>query len=172
MNNLSDNHLLLIGKILGVHGIKGTLKVSSYAESLSVFKAGSFITLRDGNGIDANYTVRWVKPYRQGALLQLDGIDDCDTARLLTGSMLYVERHELPELEDGEYYWADIVGLSVFTTDDVYIGRVESIFSTGSNDVMVVKDNVKEILVPALGSVIKRVDLGNNSMVVDLPEGL
>ncbi|MEE8480397.1 MAG: ribosome maturation factor RimM, partial [Desulfobacterales bacterium] len=79
-------------------------------------------------------------------------------------------------LEDGSYYWFDIIGLSVFITDGKCIGNVESIFPTGSNDVYVVKnpnnDLDSEILVPALESVVLSIDLKNKKMHVNLPDGL
>ena len=86
------------------------------------------------------------------------------------------ERVALPELEEGSYYWCDIIGLAVFTTDEQYIGRVESIISTGSNDVFMVKDLDKgddnETLIPALESVVLEIDFEHKTMRVALPEGL
>ena len=78
----------------------------------------------------------------------------------------------MPDLEEGDYYWFDLIGLDVFGIDQKYLGRLESIIQTGSNDVYVVKKDDTEILIPALESVVQKIDLKNRRMQVDLPEGL
>ena len=167
---------LPVGKIVGAHGVKGNLKVYSYAESLSVFNPGSSILVVCAGKIEKNYTIKWVKPHGRRILLSLEGIGSRDAAETLIGSKLLVERSTFPELEEGSYHWCDIIGLTVFTTDEQYIGRVESIISTGSNDVFVVKDLDKgdddETLIPALESVVLEIDFEHKTMRVALPEGL
>jgi 16S rRNA processing protein RimM len=78
----------------------------------------------------------------------------------------------LPELEPGTYYWADLIGMDVYGGDGVRIGRLESIFRTGSNDVYVVTDAGRELLVPVIASVVTAVDLPARRIDVNLPEGL
>jgi len=167
---------LPVGKIVGAHGVKGNLKVHSYAESVSAFKPGSSILVILAERIERHFAIKWVKPHGKSILLSFKGIENRNTAKTLIGAELFIERIALPELEEGVYYWVDIVGLSVFTTDNKYIGRVESIIPTGSNDVYVVKDQTKddstEILIPAIESVVLEIDFKNKTMRVDLPEGL
>lgn len=169
---MGKTNLLLIGKIVGVHGLKGTVKVYSYAESLVAFKPGGLILARDGKNRDKTYVIQWVKPHKKTILLSLKGVDDRDMSETLVGSDLFIEKAKLPEPEDESYYWFDIIGLSVYTIDEKFIGRVESIIPTGSNDVYVVKNNDDEILIPGLESVVKEIDLKQKIMRVDLPEGL
>jgi 16S rRNA processing protein RimM len=173
---VGKNVFLTIGKIVGAHGVKGNIKVHSYAESLSVFEPGRSILVINAKGIEKTFEINWAKPHSRGVLLSLRGIDSRKSAEALIGSELFITRDSLPELEDGVYYWSDIIGLSVFTIDQQYIGRVESIIQTGSNDVYVVKDlsrdHDNETLIPALESVVLEIDLENNTMRVDLPEGL
>lgn len=167
---------LLIGKIVGAHGVKGNIKAHSYAESLSVFEREKSILVVNAKGFEKTFKINWVKPHGRAVLLSLNGIDNRDLAETLVGSELFVKRDRLPKLVDGSYYWFDIIGLAVFTTDDNYLGLVESIIPTGSNDVYVVKDARKgrdnEILIPAIESVVLKIDLEQKRMVVDLPEGL
>ena len=163
---------LHIGKIIGVHGIKGTIKVYAYTDELSVFKPDSLIRIRNKSGSEETYKIKWVKPHKRVILVSLEGISRRDTAEALVGSDLFIEKASLPELEDGIYYWFDIIGLSVFTTDEKYIGLIESIIPTGSNDVFVVKNKENEILIPALESVVLAIDFKLKTMRVDLPEGL
>jgi len=169
---VEETNLLLIGKIVGVHGFKGTVKVCSYAESLSAFKPGGLILVRDSKSLDKTYVIRWVKPHTRTILLSLQGVDERDMSEMLVGSDLFIEKAKCLEPEDGSYYWFDIIGLSVYTIDEKFIGRVESIIPTGSNDVYVVKNNDDEILIPGLESVVKEIDLKQKIMRVDLPEGL
>jgi len=173
---VEKNGFLLIGKIVGVHGIKGNLKVYSYAETLSVFEPGSSILAINQKGLEKTYTIKWVKPHHRVLLLSLEGIDGRSLSESLVGSGLFIEKTRLPEIEDGSYYWFDLIGLAVFTIDNEYIGRVESIMTTGSNDVYVVKnpdkDHDNEILIPALTSVVLEIDVNLKTMRVDLPAGL
>jgi len=169
---VEENNFLLIGKIVSVHGLKGTVKVSSYAESLSVFKPGDLILVRDSKNRDKTYVIQWVKPHTKTILLSLKGVNDWNMAKALVGSGLFIEKRKLPEPENGSYYWSDIIGLSVYSIDGKYMGRVESIIHTGSNDVYVLKNGDKETLVPAIKSVVLEINPKQKIMRVDLPEGL
>lgn len=170
------SRFLAVGKIVGAHGVKGNLKICSYAESISVFKPGGSIIVRRAGNIEINHTIKWAKPHGKSILLSFKDIENRNAAEILVGSELFIERTALPELEEGVYYWVDIIGLSVFTADNRYIGHVESIMATGSNDVYVVKDpnkeNNNEILIPAIESVVLDIDFEHKRIRVDLPEGL
>jgi len=163
---------VLIGKIVGIHGIKGTNKLRSYAESLSVFLPGRSILVRDLRGREASYEIHWVKPHTGTPLVSFKGITDCDQAKTLIGAELFIPQSELPELDEDTYYWYDLIGIEVVTMTGEFLGRIESIIETGSNDVYVVKSNEKEVLIPALESVVLDIDLEHKRMQVDLPEGL
>ncbi|MEN8246765.1 MAG: ribosome maturation factor RimM [Thermodesulfobacteriota bacterium] len=164
-----------MGKIVGVHGIKGTLKVYSYAESASRFKPGNSVML-EGGGLEKAFTIAWAKPHHKTVLVAFEGVTTRNRAEELVGLELFVDRDSLETLDEGVYYWSDIIGLAVYTVEDEYLGRVASVMQTGSNDVYVVK-NVQgqtpdEILVPALEWVVREIDVDRKVMRVDLPEGL
>jgi len=163
---------VLIGKIVGIHGIKGTNKLRSYAESLSVFSPGRPILVRDLRGREASYEIHWVKPHTGIPLVSFKGITDRHQAKTLIGAELFIPQSELPELDEDTYYWYDLIGIEVYTITGKFLGRIESIIETGSNDVYVVKSNEKEVLIPALESVVLDIDLEHKRMQVDLPEGL
>jgi len=163
---------VLIGEIIGTHGIKGTNKIRSYAESLEVFEPGRSILVREISGRETSLEIAWVKHHTRTPLLLLKGINDRNQAEVLIGAKLFIPKAELPQLENGSYYWIDLIGIEVYTTEDEYLGRIESIIETGSNDVYVVKDKKKEVLIPALESVVTDIDLAQKRMQVDLPEGL
>lgn len=164
-----------MGKIVGAHGVKGTLKVFSYAESVSSFKPGSAVILKAG-GLEKTFTIAWVKPHHKTILVAFEGVTSRDRADELVGLELFMDRDALEVLEEGVYYWSDIVGLAVYTLADEYLGRVTSVMRTGSNDVYVVENDEGqkpvELLVPALEWVVREIDVDRKRMRVDLPEGL
>ena len=158
---------------MGAHGIKGTVKVYSYAESPSIFRPERTILLEDALARRHILCIHWARSHKQRVLLSFKGIDTRDDAETLIGSELFIKKQELPELNSGTYYWTDIIGLSVYRADGSYLGKITSILPTGSNDVYIVRDEKnKEILIPALESVVMEIDLKENKMLVDLPKGL
>ena len=169
---MAEEKYISIGKITGVHGLHGNLKVYSYSGSLDAYEAGCPMLLRNAAGVEKSYIVSTVKPYKKGVLLTLKGVADIDAAEKLVGSELLVSKALLPELEGDEFYWFEIIGMQVFSESGEFLGTVKSIFPTGSNDVYVVKKKGTEIMIPALESVILSIDPDRNSMTVDLPEGL
>ena len=84
-----------------------------------------------------------------------------------------VDRENAIELEEGEYFIADLIGMNVLTEENEELGKLEDIFNTGSNDIYVVKNNEgKQILLPAISEVVKEINLKENKIVVHLLEGL
>lgn len=173
---MPSEDFLLIGKITGLHGIRGSLKVVSYAETPDIFENDLPFLIVDTRGQTHTHTVDWVKPHQRGLLLSFHDVQDRETAETLLQAEIYMKKADLPSLEEGAYYWFELVGLSVVDADGRFLGRIESIISTGSNDVYVVKDESRgadfELLVPALASVVRSVDLEQGSMTVELPPGL
>jgi 16S rRNA processing protein RimM len=163
---------VLVGEIIGTHGIKGAAKFRSYAESLEIFEPGRPILVRERNGREAIHEINWVEYHRRTPLLSLREINDRNQAAALAGAALFIPKAALPKLDNGSFYWFDLIGMAVYTIGEVYLGRIESIMETGSNDVYVVKDKKKEVLIPALESVVISVDLEQKRMQVDPPEGL
>ena len=175
-SQIPSDEYLLIGKISGVHGIRGNVKVISYADSPDIFDTDLPFLVLDAGGNSHRYTIDWVKPHQRGLLVSFHDVQDRDGAEALIQAGIYIKKSDLPSLEEGAYYWFEMIGLSVFDTDGECLGRIESVMPTGSNDVYVVKDEAHgpshEILIPALASVVREVDLEGGKMVVDLPEGL
>ncbi|GAB6095079.1 ribosome maturation factor RimM [Desulfatiferula olefinivorans] len=169
---MAGNDYILIGKVSGIHGLHGNLKVYSYAESTDLYEPGIPLVLRPSSAPERPVTVRSAKPYKKGLLLTVDGIDDISAAEPFKGADILIARHLLPEPDEDEYYWFDIIGLAVVSVDGQALGVVESIFPTGSNDVYVVRNRNEERLIPALESVIVGIDLDSGVMTVNLPEGL
>ena len=169
---MREDALIVLGKLVGIHGLKGYLKASSYAESIESFAPGKQVILRREGKPPSAFRIEAVRPHKRGVLLALEGIESVDRAKELVGCELCIDRSTLPDLEKDTYYWYQIIGLEVFTVDGRRLGRVEVILPTGSNDVYVVRDGGKEILIPAIVSVVVEIDLTHGILRVDLPEGL
>ncbi|MBI5581029.1 MAG: 16S rRNA processing protein RimM [Deltaproteobacteria bacterium] len=167
-----DSRYVLIGQIVGVHGMGGNLKLRSYAESEDIFAPGRLLLAARGDGTEKIYEVNWVQAHGRTMLLSLKGVADRRQAEDLVGWDLFIEKAMLPELDPGTYYWDDLIGMDVYDGNGVRLGRLESIFRTGSNDVYVVADAGRELLVPAIASVVTAVDLTARRIDVNLPEGL
>lgn len=168
--------LIAIGKITGVHGLTGNLKVWSYSDSIDTFTKGARVQLRGKNEpAGSDYRILKAAPYKKGILLVLEGVDNRNKAEALIGKEMYILRDELPALEESDtFYRQDLMGLDVIDRNRGHIGTIDHIFETGANDVLVVKNEPDrvETLVPFISSVIVSVDLSCRQMHVDLPEGL
>ncbi len=171
-NPMGSDEFIPIGKIVGVHGLKGAVKIRFYGDGEVFFSTGDSLFIRDTKGLDKICKVEWASRQKKNFLMRFSGVTDLDAAKNLTGSEIIIEKDGLPDLEDGNYYWVDIIGLSVFTSDANCLGVVDSVIPTGSNDVYVVKGDNNEILIPALASVVKEIDLNKKIMIVELPEEL
>lgn len=126
----------------------------------------------------SKYRLESWKHHNQDLIIKLKGVDDRDSANLLTNCEIVVDSSQLPALEDGSYYWKDLMGCQVVTTEGYDLGKVVDMMETGSNDVIVIKANlkdafgIKERLVPFLdGQVIKKVDLATRTIEVDWDPG-
>ncbi len=164
--------LLEIGKITRPIGLKGRIKVVSYLESPYVLESLQDVYVKHGNRIPDLYKIRKIAFKKKSFSLEIEGVEDSDTARALIGCQVFIPFDKLEKLSEGEYYWRDIVGLEVFTEDGRKLGEIESIFDTGSNDVYVCTGGEREILLPAIEDVVKKIDLEKGFMVVELLEGL
>jgi len=164
--------LLTIGKVVGVHGIRGNVKILPYAETESLFDPSHPLIMQHRDGRRERRTLRWIKPHKRLLLASIDGVEDRAAALLLVGAKALVRRSALPEPEAGSYYWNDLLGLTVYSCESEYLGVLENIIATGSNDVYVVRNGRRETLVPGLTTVVVKVNLEAGTMHVDLPEGL
>jgi 16S rRNA processing protein RimM len=163
--------LVVMGRVTVPYGVRGWIKVHTLTadpESLCdypVWRLG-----RNGDWRE----VRVIASRMQGNVLvaQLEGVDDRDAAAVLRGSDVGVPRAELPAAEAGEYYWADLIGLTVANIEQFEFGRVARILQTGANDVLVVGAEAGggETLIPFIADVIKEVDLKSGRIVVDWGE--
>ncbi|HEY4744897.1 MAG TPA: ribosome maturation factor RimM [Desulfuromonadaceae bacterium] len=164
--------LIPVGKIIGAHGIKGQIRVYSYSGNLESLRAARSIVLKSPQGETSEAILAGVTPHNGKIILGLKGFTDINQVLPLVGSEICLLRSQLPEPEEDEYYWRDLIGLEVVTPDGVVIGSLVDIFETGSNDVYVVRGEDREYLIPAVASVIANIDLAGGRMTITPLEGL
>lgn len=185
INSSSDNKLnptqpdtIELGKIVGVWGVKGWLKVFSYTrdrQDINQYDEWLLVPQRlESPQSSADWkSVKVEKCRAQGqhVVAQLAGVDDRDQAHAMIGQKIFIERSQLPELPAGEYYWMQLIGLSVLTTQGELLGSVTSMLETGANDVFVVTDSPEnesqERLIPHIDEVVIDVDLVAKKITVD-----
>jgi len=156
-----------LGRVVGVHGVQGWIKVESWTEPRdNLFTYEQWQLERQGAVVDS---VRLVAGRRggRGLIAALDGITDRDQARSLMGTTISVPRTALPPLTGDEYYWVDLEGLAVYTTDGVDLGSVSHLFATGANDVMVVRGEVERLIPCVVGTYVTAVDTEGGWLEVD-----
>ena len=159
-----------IGKVTGVHGLNGNLKVWSFAHSIESFTPGSKVFLKPAEKEGESFNILKVMPHKKGFLLSLEGIDNRNLAEDFVGSEIIIDRDQLPELQDDNWYWQDLIGLDVFDHAKGFIGKVKEIFPTGAHDILVVIDNNNETLVPMHKHFIKSIDTKKKAIKISLPE--
>ena len=164
--------LLEIGRIVRSHGLTGRMKVLSYLESQDVLDHLEVVSVGRRVQDAVTFSLDSLQTGRKWFIMKLAGVEDKDAASKLVGSSLWMPLEKIKKLPDGEYYWHDIIGLEVVTEEGRILGRIKSVFPTGSNDVYVCRGNGKEILLPAIDDVVQKIDLDHRVMVVRLLEGL
>jgi 16S rRNA processing protein RimM len=164
--------LVEIGRIIRSHGLAGRMKVLSYLESPDVLNNLPEVFVGRRAAEASVFPLDAVQPGREFFILKLGGIDDSDAAAKLVGSFVWMPSEKMKKLPEGEYYWLDIIGLQVVTEEGKVLGRIESVFPTGSSDVYVCQGGEKEILLPAIGDVVRNIDMDRRIMVVRLLKGL
>lgn len=164
--------LVSLGRVVGTHGVRGEIKILSYAESLNIFRGISRVFLKQEGGRVETKKVISVRFHKGLVLMRLKDILSRDEAQLLMDAQVCVSKNDLRECGEGEYYWFDIMGLKVYTEKGTYLGEVKEILPTGTNDVYVVSEGRDEYLVPAISQCVRKVDLKKGTMVVRPLPGL
>ena len=163
---------LEIGQIVNTFGIKGFVKVNPFVDDILRFDDLEKVYLRRNKEIK-ELQVEEVKYHKNMVLVKFKGIDKVVDAELLRNFYLEVDRENAIELEEGEYFIADLLGMNVLTEENEQLGKLEDIFNAGSSDIYVVKtEEGKQILLPAISEVVKEINLKENKIIVHLLEGL
>jgi 16S rRNA processing protein RimM len=167
----NPDRLICVGKFGAPHGVHGWLKIISHTQARAgildyspwhIQQRGSWheISLADVSAQDDHLLVR---PQH---------CEDRDFAQSFTNLEIFIKRSQLPPITDGDYYWSDLEGLTVTNIAGSVLGKVDHLFETGANPVMVVIGEKRHLLPFLKDSVIKQVSFETNTIVVDWPEDL
>lgn len=161
---------ILIGKIVNTHGIKGEVKVYPYTDNIDNLSKIKEIFFDEK--LNNKYKVKSCKIQKNMLIMKLEGINIVEEAAKLKDTNLYIIKEDISDMED-TYYIEDLIGMDVIDENENLIGTITYVFNTGANDVYEIKsiDN-KEIYIPAIKDVVKKVDVKNKEMYIKMMEGL
>ncbi len=162
--------LIKVGKILGPKGLKGQVLVRAYSQLESILVPGSFF-LKGPSRYEEFFISSCRKKGKKEAICTLKWVDSRLKAERIAKKEIFQMVSRLPEGDD-EFYWFQLKGLKVTTSQGQYLGRVYSIIETGAGDVLVVRNEEREILVPMVEDVVTRIDIAKGECEVELPPGL
>ncbi len=158
---------IIIGKIVAPHGVRGDIRILPLTENPERFLEMQCLRLEGGKVL----TVQAVRFHKRMLLVSTKEITSMNDAELLRGQNIVMNREDLPKLEAGRFYVADLVGMPVFSEAGERIGSFKEAISTGSNDVYVIAvPGASDLLVPALKIYFKEINLADRRIVVKLPE--
>ena len=176
---MSEQNLVTVGQISAVFGVKGWLKVHSYTDPIENLLLYKRFWL-EKNGQLQTVSIDAAKQHGDGLIVHIESVDDRDQAREYIRWQIKIAAEQMPDLEDGEYYWHQLQGLAVYLQDQqgepsVLLGQIDYLLETGANDVMVIRsknnsagNGDQEILIPYLpGDVVKSIDIDTGTMLVD-----
>jgi 16S rRNA processing protein RimM len=158
---------IVIGRVSRPHGIQGEIKIEYFnPDDPQFFSRYQMIFLQGDKGGPQPYRPLAVRPHKKFILALLEGVQSRAEAEQLRGKVVLVDAAELPPLDADEYYWQDILGMRVVTEDGGNVGTVTEIFPTRSNDVYVVREGEREVLIPAIKEVVVSIDTKARTMVI------
>lgn len=166
MNKKSTDSLVLLGRVSGLFGVRGWVKIYSYTsprENILRYRKW-LLTI---NGEPRELVVKQGQRHGKGVVVLLDGFNDRTAAEGLVGVDISVSRDDLAKLTDNEYYWSDLIGCEVVGSADGVLGEVSDLMETGANDVLVVSGEGGELLIPFVDEWVTGVDLGEKKITVE-----
>lgn len=160
-------NLVVVGRIVGAHGVKGWVKLLSFTDPpANLFDYQPWQL--EGEAGWQTCSVAQGRSQGKSLVAKFADVNDREAALALRGTDIAVSRDAFPQTADEEYYWTDLIGLKVVTTNNVAIGVITQMMETGANDVMVVEDEQRQRLVPfVMHQVVKTVNLNDRTVTVD-----
>lgn len=158
---------IVIGKIVAPHGVRGDIRIMPLTDRPEQFLNLSYLLLEDGRQL----TVKAARFHKRMVLLSTKEITTMNDAELLRDKKILIRAEDLPPLEEGRFYVADLIGLPVFDEEGKQLGTFKDSITTGSNDVYIIAvPGGKDLLIPALKIYVREINLQEKRIVVKLPE--
>jgi len=160
------------GAIIRPHGIKGEVVIDLASDLLELIAESLELRVVKRGGGESTLTVERARDHKARKIVKFEDVDTVEDAEKLRGWSVWLSREQIGPLPEDRWFVADIIGIEVFTEEDEYLGKLTEVMHMPANDVYVVRDGEKEILLPAIDDVIRSVDVDSGRMVIHLMEGL
>jgi len=164
--------LVMIGKVLRSHALRGTVKVRVVADTVEEFSRLRKVQLQRGEQALGEYLIEELQIANDGILIKFRGVNDRDQAEQLRGAEVMMALEKCPPPAPDQFYHFDLIGLPVFTASDEPVGDIVEILRYPANDVWVIRRGTSEKLIPAIDTVIQKVDLPNRRVIITPLPGL
>jgi 16S rRNA processing protein RimM len=165
---MADEEFIPVGKIAGAFGVKGWMKIFSLTQPrTNILKYSPLFISRNGEWVEAK--VSGGHSQGKGIVMGLEQVTDRDQVMPLIGAELAIRKSQLPPAKEGEFYWSDLIGLSVINLEQQNLGVVDHLLETGAHDVLVVKDeqNTERLIPFVMEEIVSDVDLDAKTIHVD-----
>lgn len=177
IEGMAEEQYYLVGKIVNTQALRGEVRVMATTDFPEErFKIGATLAIFNGNKLVETVEVDGHRLHKNFNLLHFKGKDNINDVEKFKGFDLKVAgtEREADELDENEFYYDDIIGLEVYTTDEVYLGKVREITSLPSNDVWAIQrpNKGKDILIPYIEDIVLEIDLSANRVVIEPMDGL
>ncbi len=160
-----------IGQIVSTQGLKGEVRVYSYTDD--IYRFDDLETFYLGKDLENKWIVEKVRYKGNMVIMKIKGIDTVEEAEKLKNKFMYVSREEGRELEEGEFFISDMIGIDVYTVDGQHIGVLDDVLQYAANDVYVVKGaENKEYMIPAMLKFVPTIDMNERKMIIDPIAGM
>ena len=167
-----SEEFIAIGKVVSTQGNKGEVNIFPLTDLANRFINLTTVLLRN-NTSQTTLNIEKIKIKGNTVVLKFKDIENIKEAKMIVGSFLEVERKNAVKLPKDTYFIFEIIGLEVYTENNIFLGKVENVISTGSNDVYIVKGkNKKELFIPAIHEVVKNVNLEKKRINIKMVDGL
>lgn len=166
------DRLISLGRLVKTHGLGGELRLRPYAFPCPTLTPGLTVQLQDRGGHTTPARVTRLRPRPPFLLVAFAGVDSREQAAALCGHTLAVHEHQLPPLQDNEFYYYQVLGLAVLTTAGHQLGTVRHVFFSGGHDVWVVRQGRKEYMIPVTRNIVRSIDLAGRQAVIEPVDGL
>lgn len=164
--------MFLVGKIVGTFGNKGDIKILPLISPGDLLLELRSVFIENENNKKQGFNILKSKRHKNIYIISLEGINDMDVAEALSGFSVYVPNIEFKQLQENEYYYHELIGLTAYSETGELIGKVDHILKCG-NDVLVIKDgNEKEIMVPFADKLVPEINLKEKTITINVIEGL
>ncbi|WP_373598299.1 ribosome maturation factor RimM [Paraclostridium bifermentans] len=160
-----------IGKIVKTQGLKGEVRIYSSADD--IYRFDDLNTFYIGKDLNTEYKVEKVRYKGNLVIMKIKGIDRVEEAEKIVGKNLYVSREDSRELDEDEFFIADMIGIDVYTVDGEHVGELKDVLQYSANDVYVIKGKEnQEYLIPAVMKFVPEIDIEERKMIIDPIKGM